>query len=297
MNSHHHDTNMGSDANEAIAIIGSACRFPGNGDSPSKLWQVLRDPPDLCSLLPPSRFHAAGFYHGNPAYHGHSNVLDMKSYFLSEQSVESRFDAAFFAITPAEAAVLDPQVRLLLETTWEALEAAGQTMDSLQGSDTGCYVGLMMGEYEVAMLRDPETISKYHITGTARSLISNRLSYFFDWHGPSMTIDTACSSSLVAVHQAVQLLRSHQARLAVAAGSNLILDPITHVSESKLQMLSPDGRGRMWDAGANGYARGEGVATLVLKRLSDAISDGDDIECIIRETGVNQDGKTRGITM
>lgn len=283
---------MGSGANEAIAIIGSTCRFPGNGDSPSKLWELLRDPPDLCGSLPSSRFHAAGFYHSNPAYHGHSNVHDMKSYFLSEQSVESRFDAAFFGITPAEASVLDPQVRLLLETTWEALEAAGQTMENLQGSDTGCYVGLMMGEYEVSMLLDPETISKYHITGTARSLVSNRLSYFFGWHGPSMTIDTACSSSLVAVHQAVQLLRSHQARLAVAADSNLILDLITHVSESKLQMLSPDGRGRIWDAGANGYAHGEGVATLVLKRLSDAIRDGDAIKCIIRETGVNQDGKT-----
>lgn len=288
---------MGSVKNEAIAIIGSACRFPGNADSPSKLWEVLRDPKDLGGPLPSSRFNAAGFYHRSPAYHGHSNVHDMKSYFLSEQSIESRFDAAFFGINPAEASALDPQVRLVLETTYEALEAAGQTMESLQGSDTGCYVGLMMGEYEVSMLRDPETISKYHITGTARSLISNRLSYFFDWHGPSMTIDTACSSSLVAVHQSVQLLRSHQARLAVAAGSNLILDPINHVGESKLQMLSPDGRGRMWDAGANGYARGEGVATLVLKRLSDAIKDGDHIECIIRETGVNQDGKTRGITM
>lgn len=237
---------MNSGVNEPIAIIGSACRLPGNASSPSKLWEVLRDPEDLCTPLPASRFNAAGFYHSNSAYHGHSNVHDMKSYFLSEDGIESRFDAAFFGINPAEASVLDPQVRLLLETTYEALEAAGQTMESLQGSDTGCYVGLMMGEYEVSMLRDPEAVGKYHITGTARSLLSNRLSYFFDWHGPSMTIDTACSSSLIAVHQSVQLLRSHQARLAVAAGSNLILDPITHVSESKLQMLSPDGRGRMW---------------------------------------------------
>lgn len=237
---------MDSGANEAIAIIGSACRFPGSASSSSKLWEVLRDPKDLCTPLPPSRFNAAGFYHSSSAYHGHSNVRDMRSYFLSEDSIESRFDAAFFGINPAEANVLDPQVRLLLETTYEALEAAGQTVEGLQGSDTGCYVGLMMGEYEVSMLRDPEAIGKYHITGTARSLYSNRLSYFFDWHGPSMTIDTACSSSLIAVHQAVQLLRSRQAGLAVAAGANMILDPITHVSESKLQMLSPDGRGRMW---------------------------------------------------
>lgn len=237
---------MGSVGDEAIAIIGSACRFPGNADSPSKLWDVLCDPKDLCGPVPTSRFNPAGFYHKSPAYHGHSNVHDMKSYFLSEEAIERRFDAPFFGISVAEAKVLDPQVRLLLETTYEALETAGHTMESLQGSDTGCYVGLMMGEYEVSMLRDPETIAQYHITGTARSLMSNRLSYFFDWHGPSMTIDTACSSSLVAVHQSIQLLRSHGASLAVAAGANLILDPITHVSESKLQMLSPDGRGRMW---------------------------------------------------
>lgn len=148
------------------------------------------------------------------------------------------------------------------------------------------------------MARDPESIGTYHVLGTARSLVSNRLSYFFDWHGPSMTIDTACSSSLVAVHQAVQLLRaSPSTRVAVAAGANMILDPMTYVSESKLQMLSPAGRGRMWDAAADGYARGEGVATLVLKRLCDALADGDAVECVLRETGVNSDGRTRGITM
>lgn len=283
--------------NEPIAIIGSACRFPGDTNTPSKLWELLQNPKDLCIPVPPSRFKPSSFYHKNSAYHGHSNVEGMKSYFLSEDAVERSFDAGFFGINPAEANVLDPQLRLLLETTYEALEAAGQTMEVLRGSDTGCYVGLMMGEYEQFMMRDVESIGTYHIMGTARSLMSNRLSYFFDWHGPSMTIDTACSSSLVAVHQAVQQLRLGQSRVVVAAGANLILDPITHISESKLQMLSPDGRGRMWDADANGYARGEGVATVVLKKLSDALADGDDVECIIRETGVNQDGKTRGITL
>ncbi|KAF2797429.1 AMP-binding enzyme [Melanomma pulvis-pyrius CBS 109.77] len=282
---------------EAIAIIGSACRFPGNTDTPSKLWDLLQNPRDLCIPLPAARFNAAGFYHKNATHHGHSNVQDMKSYFLSEDPIERYFDASFFGINPAEANVLDPQIRLLLETTYEALEAGGQKMESLQGSDTGCYVGLMIGEYEQFMMRDPESAGMYHVMGTARSLMSNRLSYFFDWHGPSMTIDTACSSSLVAVHQAVQLLRSGQSRVAIAAGSNLILDPMTHVSESNLQMLSPDGRGRMWDAGANGYARGEGVGAIVMKKLSDAMADGDHIECIIRETGINQDGKTRGITL
>ncbi|TDZ13320.1 Polyketide synthase-nonribosomal peptide synthetase [Colletotrichum orbiculare MAFF 240422] len=282
---------------EPIAIIGSACRFPGESVTPSRLWELLRDPRDVGGPLPRSRFSAEGFHHPDPFHHGHSNVKDMRSYFLSGDSVERQFDASFFGIRAAEAAVLDPQVRLLMETTYEALEAAGQTLEGLRGSDTGCYVGMMIAEYEQSMMRDPESTGTYHVLGTARSLISNRLSYFFDWHGPCMTIDTACSSSLVAVHQAVQLLRSGGSRVAVAAGSNMIMDPVTYISESKLQMLSPDGKGRMWDADANGYARGEGVATIIMKRLCDAVADGDDIECVIRETGVNQDGKTRGITM
>lgn len=282
---------------EPIAIVGSGCRFPGDTNTPSKLWQLLHDPKDLRIPVPSQRFDAAGFYHGSATHHGHSNVKDMKSYYLSKDPVERQFDAPFFGINAAEANVLDPQLRLLMETTYEALESAGLPMETLQGSDTGCYVGLMIGEYEQFMMRDPESIGQYHVMGTARSLMANRLSYFFDWHGPSMTIDTACSSSLVAIHQCVQLLRSRHSRVAIAAGSNMILDPITHITESKLSMLSPDGQSRMWDASANGYARGEGVATVVLKRLSDALADGDHIESIIRETGLNQDGKTRGITL
>ncbi|KAK7698706.1 putative Hybrid PKS-NRPS biosynthetic cluster [Diaporthe eres] len=221
----------------------------------------------------------------------------MKSYFLTGDGVERKFDAGFFGVKPVEANVMDPQVRILLEATYEALENAGQTIESLQGSDTGCYVGLMLGEYEQAMMRDPESIGTYHLTGTSRGLMSNRLSYFFDWHGPSMTIDTACSSSLIAVHQAVQLLRTGQSRVAIAAGSNLLLDTNIYVSESNLQMLSPDGQSRMWSADANGYARGEGVATIIMKRLSDAVADGDDVLCVIRESGTNQDGKTPGLTI
>ncbi|KAI0013521.1 hypothetical protein F4779DRAFT_640909 [Xylariaceae sp. FL0662B] len=257
---------------EAIAIIGSGCRFPGNASTPSRLWDILRAPTDMCRPMPESRVNAAGFYHPDSSYHGHTNVKDLKSYFLSEEGIERRFDARFFGIKSAEANVMDPQVRLLLETTYEALEAAGQTIEGLQGSDTSCFVGLMLGDYEQAMLRDEGSMGDYHITGVARSLMSNRLSYFFDWRGQSMTIDTACSSSLVAVHQAVQVLRS-------------------------AAMLSPDGQSRMWDASANGYGRGEGVAAIIMKRLADAEADGDLIECVIRETALNQDGRTKGITM
>lgn len=282
---------------EPIAIIGSGCRFPGNADTPSALWEVLSRPRDLLVDVPEDRFSANGFYHENGRYHGHTNVR--KAYFLdnSEKNSIRRFDAPFFGISPAEANTMDPQTRLLLETVYESLESAGQTIEALRGSNTAVYAGLMAADYEHIMGRDENTLGPYHVTGTSRALLSNRISFFFDWHGPSMTIDTACSSSLYAVHYAVQQIRSGISKLAIAAGSNLILDPINFISESKLQMLSPNGRGRMWDADADGYARGEGVAVLVLKSLALAQADGDHIECVIRETAVNQDGRTKGITV
>ncbi|KAF7169928.1 hypothetical protein CNMCM5623_002479 [Aspergillus felis] len=278
---------------EPIAIIGSGCRFPGGCDTPSKLWELLRNPRDLLKEIPENRFSADSFYHPDNAHHGTSNVRH--SYLLEEDL--RRFDAQFFGISPIEANAVDPQQRLLLETVYESLESAGLSIQQLQGSDTAVYVGVMSADFTDMIGRDTETFPTYFATGTARSILSNRLSYFFDWHGPSLTIDTACSSSLIAMHQAVQTLRSGDSSLAVVAGSNLILGPEQYIAESKLQMLSPTGRSRMWDAAVDGYARGEGVAAIVLKPLSQAVADGDDIECIIRETGVNQDGKTPGITM
>ncbi|KAL5355551.1 hypothetical protein BJX96DRAFT_170776 [Aspergillus floccosus] len=286
---------MGSVAQtaEPIAVIGTGCRFPGGCDRPSKLWELLRHPHDLLKKIPDTRFSVDGFYHPDNAHHGTSNVRH--SYLLEEDL--RRFDAQFFGIKPIEANALDPQQRLLMETVYESLEAAGLSLGQLQGSDTAVYVGVMSADYTDLIGRDLETFPTYFATGTARSILSNRLSYFFDWHGPSLTLDTACSSSLIAMHQAVQTLRSGDSSLAVVAGSNLILGPEQYIAESKLQMLSPTGRSRMWDAAADGYARGEGVAAIVLKRLSQAVADGDHIECVIRGTGVNQDGKTPGITM
>jgi hybrid polyketide synthase/nonribosomal peptide synthetase ACE1 len=280
---------------EPIAIVGSACRFPGNVNSPSSLWELLVNPKDVLSSIPTDRFSSQGFYHENGQYHGHTNVD--KSYLLSDDNNVRRFDAQFFGIPPLEANSLDPQARLLLETVFEALEDGGQPMESLRGSETAVYSGMMVSDYEHMMSRDEDTIPNHHITGTARSLMSNRISYFFDWHGPSMTIDTACSSSLYAVHYAVQQLRSGASQVAIATGSNLLLDPVGYIGESKLQMLSPTGRSRMWDAGADGYARGEGVAAVVLKTVAQAEKDGDHIQCVIRETAVNQDGRTRAITV
>jgi acyl transferase domain-containing protein len=192
---------------------------------------------------------------------------------------------------------MDPQHRLLMETVYEAMETSGTTIEQLQGSDTSAFVGVMCSDYYILSAQDLDSVSTYNSTGIANSNASARLSYFFDWHGPCMTIDTACSSSLVAVHQAVQALRAGTSRVAVAAGTNLLLCPLGYISESLLGMLSPSGRCQMWDEKADGYARGEGVACVLLKKLSDAICDGDHIDCILRETGVNQDGKTKGITM
>ncbi|OAL67584.1 hypothetical protein A7C99_1448 [Trichophyton rubrum] len=278
---------------EPIAIIGSACNFPGNATTPSKLWELLKEPYDLSKPVPQNRFNADVWYHKDNAHHGTSNVT--KSYFL--EADPAAFDATFFNIPPNECEAIDPQQRMLLETVYESLCAAGVTMESLRGSSTACYVGLMCDDWAGMLAKDWDCLPQYAATGISRAIMANRISYFFDWHGPSMTIDTACSSSLVAVHEAVQVLRSGDCNVAIACGANLILTPGMYIAESKLKMLSPDGKSRMWDQGANGYARGEGLAAVVLKTLSQAIKDGDRIECVIRETAFNQDGRTTGITM
>ncbi|CEJ94083.1 hypothetical protein VHEMI09637 [[Torrubiella] hemipterigena] len=277
--------------NEPIAIIGNACRFPGDATSPSKLWELLKDPREVSRQI--DRFEYAGWFNKDGHYHGASNVQD--SYLLSEDP--RLFDAQFFNIPPGEAESIDPQQRILLETVYEAIESSGLALENLKGSNTAVYVGVMCDDYGNICYVDPEAIPTYAATGTARSILSNRVSFVFDWRGPSMTIDTACSSSLVALHQGVQVLRSGSSNVAVAAGANLIFSPNMFIAESNLNMLSPSGKSQMWDANADGYARGEGMAAVIMKRLSDAIADGDHIECIIRETGVNQDGHTPGITM
>ncbi|RYC91645.1 Nonribosomal peptide synthetase 14 [Fusarium oxysporum f. sp. narcissi] len=279
--------------NEPIAVIGSACRFPGDTSSPSKLWDLLKSPRDLLTKVPSNRYNADAFYHADSKHHGTTNVRH--SYFLNEDP--ARFDNNFFNIQPGEAEAIDPQQRLLMEVVYQGLCASGQTIEGLRGSPTAVYVGVMCDDWSGIITRDLEVFPQYGATGMARSIMSNRISYFFDWHGPSMTIDTACSSSLVAVHQAIQTLRSGESEVAIAAGANLILTPGMYVAESKLSMLSPSGRSKMWDQDVNGYARGEGIAAVVLKPLSAAIRDNDHIDCIIRATGVNQDGRTPGLTM
>ena len=221
---------------EPIAIIGSGCRFPGEVSSPSKLWDLLKEPRDVLKEI--DRFSANGFYNKNGHHHGSSNVRH--SYQLSEDT--RGFDAQFckllndkgptsnlhvFTVNiPAnEADSIDPQQRFLMEVTYEAIESAGLSIEALSGTDTAVYVGIMCNDYAQITYADIESVPKYAATGSALSILSNRISYFFNWNGPSMTIDTACSSSLVAVHQAVQVLRSGQSKIAIAGGANLIFTP------------------------------------------------------------------------
>lgn len=278
---------------EPIAIIGTGCRFPGSSSSPSKLWDLLRNPHNVATKVPKNRFNIDAFYHPDGSHRGTTNVEE--SYFLSEDI--ARFDAPFFNISASEAGNIDPQQRLLLETVYESLEAAGIPIHTLQNSATGVFCGTMNDDWSQLLAFDDKAIPHYSATGIARTNLANRVSYFFNWHGPSFTIDTACSSSMVALHQAVYSLRARESALAVVTGANLIFAPNMYISASNMHMLSPTGRCRMWDDQADGYARGEGVASIVLKRLSDAIRDGDPIECVVRATGTNQDGRTMGLTM
>lgn len=206
---------------EPIAIIGSGCRLPGGASSPSKLWDILRKPRDLLRKIDIDRFNTNGFYHPDGRHHGTSNV--QHAYLLEEDF--RLFDAGFFGIKPIEAESIDPQQRLLLETVYESLENAGLPLERLRGSDTAFYAGVMAADYTDTLTRDVDTFPQYFGTATARSILSNRVSYTFDWHGPSMTIDTACSSSMVALHLAVTSLRMGESKVAVAAGCNLILGP------------------------------------------------------------------------
>ncbi|KAK0506975.1 hypothetical protein JMJ35_010675 [Cladonia borealis] len=257
---------------QEIAIIGSGCCFPGRANSPSQLWNLVRDPSQLAEPIPLDRFSVQGFYHESGQYHGHFNVKE--AYFLAGEGVHRRFDAPFFGMNPAEAMCLDPQCRLLLETVYEALEGAGLTIEKLQGSNTAVYTGQMVADYDQIMMRDSDdSLGTYHASGTSHAIFSNRIFYFFDWHGPSMTIDTACSSSLVAVHQVVQQLRTGHSRVAIAAGANLLMDPKCFISLSSLTMLSPDGRSRMWDADAKGFNTGLGCSGRTMQPKTQLIRD------------------------
>ncbi len=277
-------------ATEAIAIIGLGCRFPG-ADNPQEFWQLLRDGGDAISEVPPQRWDLRALY--DPAQDTPGKMYTRWGGFLSQVDL---FDPYFFRISPREATRMDPQQRLLLEVAWEALEHAALSPDTLVGSETGVFIGISSSDYSRLQFSDPAFIDAYAGTGNAHSIAANRLSYVFDFRGPSLAIDTACSSSLVAVHLACQSLRNGECSMALAGGVNVMLSPELTIAFSQAHMMSADGRCKTFDADADGYVRGEGCGLVVLKPLSRALKDGDRILAVIRGSAINQDGRSNGLT-
>ncbi|WP_224360429.1 non-ribosomal peptide synthetase/type I polyketide synthase [Hyalangium versicolor] len=275
---------------EPIAIIGIGCRYPGARD-PRALWKLLAEGVDAVTEVPPERWDARAFYDPDPGVEGKMNTR--WGGFLKDVD---RFDPQFFKIAPREADSMDPQQRLLLEVTWEALEDAGLIPDHLAGTKTGVFVGISAFDYYSLMCQDTRNIGPHFSTGNTHAVAANRISYLFDFRGPSIALDTACSSSLVSTHLGCQSLWSGESTLAVAGGAHLLLFPWLNVAYSKAGLMSPVGRCKTFDASADGYVRSEGAGIVVLKRLSEALADGNQIYAIIRGSAVNQDGRSNGLT-
>ncbi|QDT06972.1 Phenolphthiocerol synthesis polyketide synthase type I Pks15/1 [Rubripirellula lacrimiformis] len=282
-----------SGRSQDVAIVGMGCRFPGAA-SIDQYWDLIESGREAIGPVPGDRWDSERFFDPTGRSPGKMSVNAMGAIDDVDQ-----FDAAFFGITPREASRMDPQQRLLLEVTWETFENAGIPIESMAGSKTGVFIGIGGTDYSKIPARYPNYFDHVdaHIgTGNALSIAAGRISYLFDFQGPSYIVDTACSSALVAIHNAVVTLATGQCDAAVAGGVNLILSPETTIAFSKARMLSPDGHCRPFDDSANGYVRGEGCGVVLLKRLSDAQRDGDPILGVIRGSAVNQDGRTSGIT-
>ncbi len=277
---------------EPIAIIGIGCRIPGAETGPEGFWQLLKEGRDAISQAPADRWDAAAYYSADPDTPGRTSTL-----WGSFLPAVDQFDAAHFGISRREAVSMDPQQRILMETSWEALEHAGYSPRCLSGSATGVYMGLSTSDYHGMLLeRGEESLDTYFATGTSASIAAGRVSYSLGLQGPSMAIDTACSSSLVSVHLACQALRAGECRMALAGGINLILWPEVTIALSKAHMMTPDGRCKAFDSRADGFVRGEGCGVVILKRLSAAMDDRDNVLAVIRGSAVNQDGRSSGIT-
>lgn len=277
---------------QPIAIIGMACRFPGDSDTPQKFWQLLEEGRDAIVEVPRDRWDIDQYYDPDPSVPGKMAVR-----FGGFLSQVHDFDAAFFNISPREATFLDPQQRLLLEVAWEAIENANIASDRLRDSSTGVYVGITCFDHAIEVAATGGRSSSYLGTGSALNMAAGRLSFALGLNGPSMAIDTACSSSLVCLHLACESLRSGETRMALAGGVNLMLSPEVMVSFSQARMLAADGRCKTFDADADGYVRGEGCGMVLLKRLSEAVADGDRILGIVRGTAVDHGGASGGLTI
>ncbi|MBS1694228.1 MAG: acyltransferase domain-containing protein, partial [Actinobacteria bacterium] len=278
------------DLHEPIAVIGVGCRFPGDVSGPDELWEFLSRGGSGVGQVPAARWERFEKGSADDA----AAVAETTRWGAYLSGIDG-FDAEFFEISAREAAMMDPQQRLLLEVAWEALEHAGIAPGSLRRSQTGVFAGACSGEYGQLASTALQDVDAWTNTGGALSIISNRLSYVLDLRGPSVTVDTACSSSLVAIHLACQSLRAGDSQLAIAAGVNVLLSPAIFRGFDQAGALSATGQCHAFDAAADGFVRGEGCGAVVLKRLSDAVRDGDRVLAVVRGSAVNQDGRSNGL--
>ena len=276
----------------AVAVVGIGCRFPGGIATLAELKRLLEHKGDALGELPFERFDVTRYFSGEQTTPG--TLYAPRCGTVGDVRL---FDGRFWGMSSKEAESLDPQQRMILEMTWEAFEDAGIPPSRMAHSDTAVFIGAASADMAIVSSDDVAQSSAYTMTGTQLSIISNRISYCFNLHGPSMTVDTACSSSLVAITQAVECIRSGRAKAAVAGGVNVLLSPMGFVGFSKAHMLSPTGACRVFDAKADGYARSEGGAVVILKDLEQAQKDGDAIYAVIRAAAVNSDGRTTGIAL
>lgn len=274
---------------EDIAIVGLSCRFPG-AESLDEFWDNMLNGRQSITEIPASRWDLDEYFSANLEERG--KMYTRWGGFLERIR---EFDAGFFGISPLEAEVMDPQQRLLMEQSWLAFEDAGLKPSELENSDVGVFIGISTNDYS-KLQHDPSRITAYHGTGNASSIAAGRLSYFYNFTGPSLAVDTACSSSLVALHQACRSMKEGESSMALVGGVNLILDPDLYINFSKARMMSESGRCHAFDQRADGYVRGEGCGMVVLRNLSEAKKRGDRIYAVIKGSAVNQDGRSNGLT-
>ncbi|KAJ5494215.1 Acyl transferase/acyl hydrolase/lysophospholipase [Penicillium fimorum] len=283
--------NPTGDVPKRAAIIGMSCRVPGDVSTPDEFWDLCSRGRSAWSPIPKNRFNAGSFYHPDPDRPGSFNAVG--AHFLTEDI--GLFDAPFFNITLQEAQAMDPQQRIFLECVYEALENAGIPSHEITGQKVGVFTGASFSDYEINNGRDTSAIPMYTATGTAVALQANRISYYFDLNGPSVTVDTACSSSLSALHLATQSIRNGECSMAIVGGCHLNITPEAFVFMTRARLLSDTGRSYSFDHRGTGFGRGEGAGCVILKSLEDAEAAGDAIRSVIVNTGINQDGRTRGI--
>ncbi|WP_193199908.1 type I polyketide synthase [Nostoc sp. MG11] len=275
---------------DLVAIIGMACRFPG-ANNYHQFWNNLEQGINSITEVPANRWNMEKLYSANP--HEINKSISKWGGFIEDAD---KFDPLFFGISPREAQIIDPQQRLMLELTWSCLEDAGYSPTDLSGANVGVFIGVCNFDYKELLEKYQNHIEGHIAIGTYTCIIPNRISYFFNFHGPSVPVDTACSSSLVALHQAINALKDNECKLALVGGVSVLSTPTYYVSFSKLGMLSPQGQCKTFDAEADGYVRGEGAGVLLLKSLKNAIKDKDHIYGVIRGSAVNHGGAARTLT-